>query len=390
MTAPRKLSSVIRLITVGAILTLAAYWAGARWGQRQPINVGAGASTSAEKINAAGSPALASPLTEDESRTVNIYRQVSPAVANIITQAVEYDFFMNAVPVEGAGSGFVIDPKGYVLTNYHVVEGAEKIEVALGDRNHYPAKFIGADERNDVALLKIDPKGAMLTAVPLGDSSNLQVGQKVIAIGNPFGFSSTLTTGVVSALGRTVQTGEKTFIDQAIQTDAAINRGNSGGPLLNSHGEVIGINSAIYTPSGTTAGIGFAIPISMAKEIAHDLMTDGRVHRADLGLGATIDLWPGLAQALDLPVSQGLLVERLPANSAAAHAGLKGGTRAVMAGLQRLIIGGDVIVAIDGKPVNSSLDVNIATNHKKPGESVTLTIYRANTKMEIPVTLNEN
>ncbi len=388
MRDQRKISSMLRLVATGVILTLGAYWAGARWGQRQPVDVGAGAST--EKINAPGGAALDSSLTDDEARTVKIYRQVAPAVANIITQAVEYDFFMNAVPVEGAGSGFVIDTKGYVLTNYHVVEGAEKIEVALGDRTRYPAKFIGADERNDVALLKIDPKGAMLTAVALGDSSGLQVGQKVIAIGNPFGFSSTLTTGVVSALGRTVQTGDKTFIDQAIQTDAAINRGNSGGPLLNSHGEVIGINSAIYTPSGTTAGIGFAIPISTAKEIAHDLMTDGRVRRAELGLGTTVALWPGLAQALELPVSQGLLVERLPDNGAAAHAGVHGGNRMVLAGLQRLVIGGDVIVAVDGKEVTSSLDVNIATNHKKPGETVTLTVYRGDRKMDITVTLAEN
>jgi S1-C subfamily serine protease len=388
MSDQRKISSVLRLVATGVILTLGAYWAGARWGQRQPVDVGAG--PSAEKINAPSAAALDSSLTDDEARTVKIYRQVAPAVANIITQAVEYDFFMNAVPVEGAGSGFVIDTKGYVLTNYHVVEGAEKIEVALGDRTRYPAKFVGADERNDVALLKIDPKGATLTAVPLGDSSGLQVGQKVIAIGNPFGFSSTLTTGVVSALGRTVQTGDKTFIDQAIQTDAAINRGNSGGPLLNSHGEVIGINSAIYTPSGTTAGIGFAIPISTAKEIAHDLMTEGRVRRAELGLGTTVALWPGLAQALELPVSQGLLVERLPENGAAAHAGVQGGNRMVLAGLQRLVIGGDVIVAVDGKEVTSSLDVNIATNHKKPGETVTLTVYRGDRKMDITVTLAEN
>jgi S1-C subfamily serine protease len=388
MSDQRKISSVLRLVATGVILTLGAYWAGARWGQRQPVDVGAG--PSAEKINAPSAAALDSSLTDDEARTVKIYRQVAPAVANIITQAVEYDFFMNAVPVEGAGSGFVIDTKGYVLTNYHVVEGAEKIEVALGDRTRYPAKFVGADERNDVALLKIDPKGATLTAVPLGDSSGLQVGQKVIAIGNPFGFSSTLTTGVVSALGRTVQTGDKTFIDQAIQTDAAINRGNSGGPLLNSHGEVIGINSAIYTPSGTTAGIGFAIPISTAKEIAHDLMTEGRVRRAELGLGTTVALWPGLAQALELPVSQGLLVERLPENGAAAHAGVQGGNRMVLAGLQRLVIGGDVIVAVDGKEVTSSLDVNIATNHKKPGETVTLTVYRGDHKMDITVTLAEN
>ncbi len=219
---------------------------------------------------------------------------------------------MDAVPVEGAGSGFVIDPEGYVLTNFHVVQGAQSIDVTLGDRSRYPAKYIGADQRNDVALIKIDPKGRKLTALPLGDSSALQVGQHVLAIGNPFGFQSTLTTGVVSALGRTVQTSQTTFIDEAIQTDAAINRGNSGGPLINSHGEVIGINSAIYTPSGTTAGIGFAIPINTAKLIAHDLRTDGRVHQAVLGV-ESLPLAPGLAEALDLPVQEGLLIQTKPA-----------------------------------------------------------------------------
>jgi S1-C subfamily serine protease len=386
MSDPRKISTVIRLLAAAAILTLAAYWAGARYGPRVAQKVEAVpaaqqlAQAQGEKFNTAG-------LNEEEARTVKIYHQVAPAVANIVTQAVEYDFFMNAVPVEGAGSGFVIDPRGYVLTNYHVVEGADKIEVALGDRSRYPAKFIGADERNDVALLKIDAKDKTLTALALADSSELQVGQQVIAIGNPFGFSSTLTTGVVSALGRTVQTGDKTFIDQAIQTDAAINRGNSGGPLLNSRGEVIGVNTAIYTPSGTTAGIGFAIPINTAKQIAHDLITEGRVRRADLGLGTTIALWPGLAQALDLPIDQGLLIERLPQNGAASRAGIRGGNRMVMAGLQRLIIGGDVIIAVDGQPVSSTLDVNVAINRKKPGDDVKLTIYRGDRKMDVEVTL---
>jgi len=216
---------------------------------------------------------------------------------------VEYDFFENAVPVEGPGSGFVIDPRGYVLTNNHVIEGAESIEVTLGNRSRYPAKLVGTDPRSDIALVKIDPKGTPLSALPLGDWDNLQVGQKVFAIGNPFGFSSTLTTGVVSALGRTVQTSENTAIDQAIQTDAAINRGNSGGPLLNSRGEVIGINSAIYTPSGTTAGIGFAIPINTAKSVAQDLIKEGRVRHASLGV-STIALWPDLADALGLPVQE--------------------------------------------------------------------------------------
>ncbi|MGC2356685.1 MAG: trypsin-like peptidase domain-containing protein, partial [Candidatus Acidiferrum sp.] len=299
-----------RLILVALILVLGAFWVGARYGPKQAEKVEARRIAALqpslpEKPVAAKSEAL----TEDESINVRIYRQASPAVANILTKATEYDFFMDPVPVEGAGSGFVIDPRGFILTNYHVVAGAQTIEVILGDQSRYPAKFIGADQRNDVALVKIDPKGKQLKALPLGDSSTLQVGQKVLAIGDPFGFQSTLTTGVVSALGRTVQTSETTFIDAAIQTDASINRGNSGGPLINTHGDVIGINSAIYTPSGTTAGIGFAIPINTAKLIANDLMSEGRVRRAYLGV-QTVPVGGWLAEALDLPVQDGLLVEQ--------------------------------------------------------------------------------
>jgi S1-C subfamily serine protease len=292
------------------------------------------------------------------------------------------------LPVEGAGSGFVIDPRGYVLTNNHVVEGAENIQVTLGDRSHYVARLIGTDPRNDIALLKIDPKGKSIAALVLGDSMNLQVGQSVIAIGNPFGFSGTLTKGVISALGRTVQTSETSAIDQAIQTDAAINRGNSGGPLLNSRGEVIGINTAIFTPSGTTAGIGFAIPINMAKRIAQDLIKEGRVRHAYLGI-STIALWPDLSQALKLPVQQGLLVERVAPSSPAAQAGLRGGDRVVLAGLQRLVIGGDIVVTIDGRQVESSLDLNVILNQKRPGDVIRLSVYRANQTMDLSVTLGE-
>jgi S1-C subfamily serine protease len=319
---------------------------------------------------------------------VKIYSQASPAVANINTQAVEYDFFRNPVPVQGAGSGFVIDARGYVVTNYHVVQGAQNIEVILGDRTHYPAKFIGADERNDVALLKIDPKGKTLAALPLGDSANLLVGQKVLAIGNPFGFTSTLTTGVVSALGRTVQTGQNTLIDEAIQTDAAINRGNSGGPLINTHGEVIGINSAIYTPSGTTAGIGFAIPINTAKMIAHDLITDGRVHSAFLGV-ETIPINESFAEALGLPAQEGLLVQTTTRAGPAATAGIKGGDRVAQAGMRRFYIGGDVITAIDGQKVSSPLVVNLALNKKRPGDTVDVTLFRGGKKMDLQIKLAE-
>jgi S1-C subfamily serine protease len=380
-------SNRARIILAALVLILGAYWAGARFGPRQPIKVEAlplGGSSSSAATNAQRDAAL----TEDESINVRIYRQASPAVANILTKATEYDFFMDPVPVEGAGSGFIIDTRGYILTNYHVVEGAQSIEVVLGDQSRYPAKFIGADQRNDVALVKIDPKGKSLVALALGDSGAIQVGQKVLAIGNPFGFQSTLTTGVVSAVGRTVQTSQTTFIDEAIQTDAAINRGNSGGPLINSHGEVIGINSAIYTPSGTTAGIGFAIPINTAKNIANDLITDGRVHRAFLGV-ETLSVGGWLSEALDLPVKEGLLVERATPGGPAAAAGIHGGDRIVEAGMQRIAIGGDVIVAIDGQKVASQLDVNLALNHKRPGDTVSVSLYRGGKKMDVPVKLGE-
>lgn len=379
-----------RVILAALVVLFAAYWVGARFGPHQPIDVGAVPRPKpAENSAPATSVALRDgALTDDESINVRVYRQASPAVANILTKATEYDFFMDAVPVEGAGSGFVIDPRGYILTNFHVIQEAQSIEVVLGDQTHYAAKVIGADQRNDVALIKIDPKGKTLASLTLGDSANLQVGQKVLAIGNPFGFQSTLTTGVVSAVGRTVQTSQTTFIDEAIQTDAAINRGNSGGPLINSHGEVIGINSAIYTPSGTTAGIGFAIPINTAKLIAHDLMTDGHVHTAFLGV-ETLPVGGYLSEALDLPVQEGLLVETVTPNGPAAKAGIHGGDRSAQAGMRRIYIGGDIIVGLGGQKVASKVDIDAFLNHKRPGDSVSITIYRGGKKLDIPVTLAE-
>src|ERR1700732_2360228 len=386
MTA--RATNTSRLILGALILILGAYWVGARFGPRQPAKVEALPLTRANSGLLRDVAARDAALTEEEVLNVRIYRPASPAVANILTKATKYDFFMDPVPVEGAGSGFVIDPRGYILTNFHVVQEAQSIEVVLGDQTRYPAKFIGADQRNDVALIKIEPKGKPLVALPLGDSAKLQVGQKVLAIGNPFGFQSTLTTGVVSALGRTVQTSQTTYIDEAIQTDAAINRGNSGGPLINSHGEVIGINSAIYTPSGTTAGIGFAIPVNTAKRIAHDLMTEGRVRQAFLG-AQTLEVGGWLAEALDLPVKDGLLIEEVTRGGPAAAAGLHGGDRVVRAGMQRIAVGGDLIVAVDGQKVASPFDLNIILNRKRPGDTVTLTVYRGAKKLDLPVKLAE-
>jgi len=380
-----KASNAVRLAVVAVVMIAGAYWAGGRWGERQPRKVEALPMATPASLEVVQRDGV---LTDDESINVRVYREASPAVANILTKATEYDFFMDPVPVEGAGSGFVIDPKGFILTNFHVVQEAQSIEVVLGDQTRYPAKFIGADQRNDVALLKIDPKGKTLVALPLGDSSKLQVGQKVLAIGNPFGFQSTLTTGVVSALGRMVQTSQTTLIDDAIQTDAAINRGNSGGPLINSHGEVIGINSAIYTPSGTTAGIGFAIPINTAKRISHDLMTEGRVRQAFLG-AQTLVVGGWLAEALDLPAQEGLLIEEVTRGGPAAEAGLHGGNQEAMAGMRRIVIGGDLIVAIDGQKIANQNDMNLVLNRKRPGDTVSVTVYRGGKKLELPVKLGE-
>ncbi|HEV3254850.1 MAG TPA: trypsin-like peptidase domain-containing protein [Candidatus Acidoferrales bacterium] len=378
MTPENGLPRTLRLLALGLIVGLGAYWAGARWGPRMPSRV--------EALPESHPDGEA--LSGEEAVNVRIYRQASPAVANIVTRAVEYDFFYNPVPVEGAGSGFLIDTNGHILTNYHVVQGAQTIEVILGDQTHYTGKTIGTDPVNDIALIQIDTHGHQLTPLPLGDAQNLQVGQRVLAIGNPFGFESTLTTGIVSALGRTVQTSETSLIDGAIQTDAAINRGNSGGPLLNSHGEVIGINTAIYTPSGTTAGIGFAIPINTARRVAEDLITQGRVRRAFLGIEGRA-LWPDLAKALDLPTEQGILVERATPGGPAAQAGIRGGTRTVLAGLQQLRIGGDVVVAVDGKKLTNQFELGVILNRLRPGDAVTLTIYRDQQKMDVRVTLTE-
>jgi S1-C subfamily serine protease len=378
MTEGKDSRGIVRLLALGLVLVLGAYWAGSRWGERQPQKV--------EAVPVSFPEPKPGELLGQEAINVKIYSEAAPAVANIVTRTLEYDVFMEPVPTEGAGSGFVIDPRGYILTNFHVVQGAQAISVTLGDRSHFDAKFVGADERNDIALIKIEPKERKLTALTMGDSDNLQVGQTVLAIGNPFGFQSTLTTGIVSALGRTVQTGQTTVIDGAIQTDAAINQGNSGGPLLNSHGEVIGINSAIYTPTGTTAGIGFAIPISTARQIAQDLITEGRVRRASIGVEARV-LSPAVAEALHLPVNEGLMLERVNPGGPAANAGLRGGDRQAILGMRRIVLGGDVITAIDGRPITGQMDLNLALNRKRPGDTVKVEYYRGGQKMQAQVTL---
>ncbi|MDE3136814.1 MAG: trypsin-like peptidase domain-containing protein [Acidobacteriota bacterium] len=378
-----------RWLAVAAALALGGFWAGEHLGTRPPSEAGA--------VRPLGQPLPPAPagsevLTPDEQVNVRIYKQAAPSVANIITRAVQYDFFLNPVPVEGAGSGFVIDTAGHILTDYHVIAGASSIEVVLGNGTRFPARLVGGDERNDIALLEIKPGNHKLVPLVLGDAKKLQVGQKVLAIGNPFGFQSTLVTGVVSALGRTVRTSPNTFIEDAIQTDAPINRGNSGGPMLDTQGHVVGINTAIYSPSGSSGitGIGFAIPINTARRLVNDLLQYGKIRRAVLGISQALPLWPGLAQALGLPVQRGLLIEEVADGSPAARAGIRGGNRMVVVGLQQMLIGGDVLAAVDGQDIASQMDLALALNQKRPGDKVTLTIYRGGQKMEVGVTLGES
>src|SRR6478609_6490368 len=262
------------------------------------------------------------PLDGEEQTNISVYRKNIDSVVNITSRAVTFDFFYGLVPQEGQGSGFIIDREGHVLTNYHVIAEARQIEVTLHNRKKYRATVVGSDRSHDLAIIQI--KAPDLNPMVMGDSRNLQVGQKVYAIGNPFGLSGTLTSGIVSSI-RQVQEPDGVTIDEAIQTDAAINPGNSGGPLLNSHGEVIGINTMIASNVGQNAGIGFAIPVNTAKAVLNDLVTLGRVRRPALGV-RTIPITPGLADQMGLAADNGLLIVQVTPGGSAERAGLRGGT----------------------------------------------------------------
>ncbi|MFN8468774.1 MAG: trypsin-like peptidase domain-containing protein [Caldilineaceae bacterium] len=326
-----------------------------------------------------------------ERRIVSVYDRVSPSVVSITTQVMRQDFFFNVVPEEGSGSGFVLDKEGHILTNYHVIEGAERIEVAFGDQLSAPADVVGYDARNDVAVLKVNLPEAALEPVVFGESDNLQVGQWAIAIGNPFGqFGRTLTTGVISALGRSLQGPDGRSISGMIQTDASINKGNSGGPLLDSSGRVIGINSAIFSPTGTSAGVGFAVPIDTIKRMLPDLLSVGRYRHPWLGVRYAYNITPGLAEVLKLPTNAGLLLVEIYNTSPLAGAGVLGAQRQDVIGNQRVYTGGDILIAVDGQAV-SNLDQleSLLEKNYRVGDSVTLTIIREGQTKQVTVELVE-
>jgi S1-C subfamily serine protease len=359
-------------------LTSAAHWNPGPWWQ--PIR-------QAERLWTAPDTAHSAGFGADENNNIEIYKLARPAAANITSIVYREDFFFQVYPQEGTGSGFVVKPDGLILTNNHVVSGSQQLTVTLaGDKKQYKAKVLGTDPRNDLALVRIQVDHA-LPFLKLGDSDGLQVGQKVLAIGNPFGFGGTLTTGVVSALGRTLQPQEGHRLEDMIQTDAAINPGNSGGPLLDSHGAVIGINTAIYGPQGNI-GIGFALPINRAKAMLDEFQAKGRVTRPYLGI-QTMYISGDVADELGLPNEGGLLIQRVEPGSPAAESGLRGPTRRAIAGVYQIGIGGDFIIAVDGHPVESTDSLQRALNRKRVGDSLDLTVYRSGRTQRVLVKVGE-
>jgi S1-C subfamily serine protease len=351
--------------------------------------------TSAPETASASTPEFQTGSTEkktvvvsrDEEININVFQKVHAAVVNIATTTLSVNFWMQVTPQQGQGSGFIIDKRGYILTNNHVVDNASKITVTLSNGKKLAATLVGRDPESDLAVIKVSDI-SINEVVELGDSNVLQVGQKALAIGNPFGLGQTLTGGMVSALHRSIKTEDNTRIDDVIQTDAPINPGNSGGPLLNSSGEAIGINSSIFTTSGGYQGIGFAIPINRAREIATQLITSGKVARPWLGSAATVPVVE-LSQYLDFGIDKGLLLVQIYEKSPADKAGLRGGDRMVIVGRYRLLIGGDIIISIDNNPISEDDDIDRIISRKKIGDKISIKIFRDGRLMDVPVILTE-
>ena len=331
--------------------------------------------------------AAATTLTQDELSNIDIYERASPATVNITSTILQRNWFFEVYPTSESGSGFLVDGEGRILTNAHVISGNAKIEVTLpadGENIRYEAKVLAVDELNDLALIQIDADGD-LPFLPLGSSDDLKVGQKVLAIGNPFGFEGTLTTGIISSVGRSIRADGENVLEDMIQTDAAINPGNSGGPLLNSEGSVIGVNTAIYGASGNV-GIGFAMPVSRAKPLLEYVLSGGEKQKPEDPGFDSFFLSGRLAQALKLPPA-GYLVTEVEAGSAAAEAGLKGAEREVILGNYRIPWGGDFIVAVDGRRVSSRRFLQQAYGLKRGGDEIRLTVVRGTEELEVVVRL---
>lgn len=323
--------------------------------------------------------------TQDESQNISVYEKCNEAVVNITTKVMGYNWFYEPIVTEsGSGSGSIIDKRGYVVTNVHVIEKASVINISLADGTTYEGTVVGQDIESDIAVLKFEPaKSADLKTISFGNSESLKVGQKVIAIGNPFALERTMTTGIISGLGRPIQKSANVIIRNMIQTDAAINPGNSGGPLLDSQGRMIGINTMIYSSSGSSAGVGFAIPASTARRVVSDLLKYGKVNRGTMKL-SLVQNTARIANFAGYEISSGMIVSSVKKGSKADQAGIKGGTQAVQYGTfypQTIYLGGDIITEINGIKISKLADYYSAIEDKVPGDVVTVTVYR-NRKFE--------
>ncbi len=367
-----------KLVLTSSLLSTALVVFVTRWPVPEPAHAGLAESPSQTRT-------FDTARTRDEDINIRIYDELGPGVVNVTSTTLERNFWFDVIPRRGVGSGVVIDRKGRIVTNFHVVQEASRIEVTLYDKSSYEAKVLGTDRFNDLVILEIDCPAEKLHPIKLGSSDNLKVGQKVLAIGNPFGFEHTLTTGIISSLGRSLRT-DSGVIENVIQSDAAINPGNSGGPLLNTQGELIGINTAIYSRSGESAGIGFAVPVNMLRRIVPDLVSFGYVRRPWFGVQGRA-LTPRLASALNLPVQEGLLIERVEEGSSSDQAGLRGGRRRVLLGNFFLIIGGDILVSLDGRPVGSHDDLVRLLADKRPGDRIGAGFYRGDRRIETAIEL---
>ena len=330
-------------------------------------------------------------FTLDEQQNISVYEKCNEAVVNITTQVMGYNWFYEPVYTSsGSGSGSIIDKRGYVVTNVHVIENASVITISLSDGSSYEGKIVGQDKESDIAVLKFEvPQNVVLKTISFGDATNLKVGQKVIAIGNPFGLERTMTTGIISGLGRPIQESQNVIIRNMIQTDAAINPGNSGGPLLDSQGRMIGINTIIYSKSGSSSGVGFAIPVSTARRVVSDLLKFGKVNRGVMKLDL-IQNTARIANYAGYNISTGMIVSRVRNGSRADQAGIQGGTQAVKYGTfnpQTIYLGGDIIVAIDNIEITKLADYYSALESKVPGNSVNVTVIRRGKKQTLKVVL---
>jgi S1-C subfamily serine protease len=368
---------VITAFLVGGFLLLTTK---TDWGQRRILNPVAGSGP----LWSGPATAHATSLSSDETNNIDIYKAAHIATVNITSTVYRRSIFFEVYPSKDQGSGFLISADGKIITNSHVVANERQLEVTLPDQSRYKAQLLSRDEANDVALLQIQPRKT-LPSLHLGDSDGLQVGQKVLAIGNPFGLEGTLTTGIVSSLGRTIRGENERTLEGLIQTDAAINPGNSGGPLLDSSGNVVGINTAILGPSGNI-GIGFAMPINRAKLMLDDFQAGRK--RPKLGV-SVVPISGDYADALKLPTEGGLLIQEVDPGSAAARAGLRGGKQEVQIGNAQLLVGGDLIMSIDGQPVDRDDAISRALARKRTGDTLDLTVFRNGRTTNVRVKLGD-